>query len=495
MNYIAEFTTDIRHIKGTENVVADCLSRPNINSVFDSRPTLDFEAMSEAQRIDPWIQQLNGAEHSSLQVVSVDIPDSQKTLLVDVSHGKCRPLVPASFRKQVFDALHSLSHPGIKTSQKLVSERFVWAGMKSDVKRFASCCQACQQSKIQRHNRAPPHRFELPSERFQHVHIDLVGKLPESGGYSYLLTIICRYTRHMECVPLSEITAKACADAFLLHWVSRFGAPQVITTDRGRQFTSNLWTEMCEFLGAKHCPTCSFRPESNGMIERMHRTLKTALRCYDNPTSWYSNLGLVLLGMRAMVKEDLGVSSAELTLGTTLRIPGEFFTSERETTPQTDYSKQLVRFMRTLRPIPPRDPSKRAYFVDEKLKECTHVFVRNEAAKTSLDRAYTGPFKVLGREEKYFTLELSGDRIDNVSINRLKACSLLLDHPDSSYEDSDDRSLLVVPEPVYTPSPTPASLAPELLVSPVDELPRPERMNRFGRVIRRPVRYRRSLSR
>ena len=82
MSFITEFTTDIRHINGTENVVDDCLSRPNLNSIFDSRPTLDFEAMSEVQKSDPWIQQVEGPGQSSLQVVSVDIPGSEKKLMV-----------------------------------------------------------------------------------------------------------------------------------------------------------------------------------------------------------------------------------------------------------------------------------------------------------------------------------------------------------------------------------------------------------------------------
>jgi cleavage and polyadenylation specificity factor subunit 1 len=186
LSYISEFTTDIRHIKGVENVVADCLSRPNVNSVFESPPTFDYGCMSDAQQTDPWIQDLLKVKSSSLLVEAVDIPDSQKKLLVDTSQGRIRPLVPLSFRKQVFDFLHSLSHPGVKGSQKLISERFVWLNMKRDIKQFASCCVACQQSKIQRHNRAPLNQFELPSERFQHVHVDIVGKLPESNGYSYV---------------------------------------------------------------------------------------------------------------------------------------------------------------------------------------------------------------------------------------------------------------------------------------------------------------------
>ena len=74
-----------------------------------------------------------------------------------------------------------------------------------------------------------------------------------------------------------------------------------------------------------------------------------------------------------MVKEDLGCSSAELTLGTPLRFPGEFFVSDRETTPQTAYGRQLVEFMKTLRPCPPQEPWRRNYFVDDKLSSYLQI--------------------------------------------------------------------------------------------------------------------------
>ena len=76
---------------------------------------------------------------------------------------------------------------------------------------------------------------------------------------------------------------------------------------------------MCEFLGTKLSHTTAHLPAANGMVEHVERMVKTALKCNDNPTVWYENLGLVLLGIHSMVKEDIGCSSSELTLGITLR--------------------------------------------------------------------------------------------------------------------------------------------------------------------------------
>ena len=87
----------------------------------------------------------------------VPLPDGKGTILCEVSTGINRPFVPESLRRQVFDAMHSLSHPGARASQKLIATRFVWPSMNKDIRAWSRSCLHCQRSKISRHNR-PPHR-------------------------------------------------------------------------------------------------------------------------------------------------------------------------------------------------------------------------------------------------------------------------------------------------------------------------------------------------
>ena len=87
------------------------------------------------------------------------------------------------------------------------------------------------------------------STTISHVHVDIVGPLPTSRGYTYLLTILDRTTRWPEAVPLQDITAASCAPAFMTGLVARFGVPLQMTSDRGRQFISSLWSEMARSLG------------------------------------------------------------------------------------------------------------------------------------------------------------------------------------------------------------------------------------------------------
>ena len=104
-------------------------------------------------------------------------------------------------------------------------------------------------------------------------------------------------------MPLSSTTATACADAFVAGWVSRFGVPASITTDRGVQFTSAVWTILCQRLGIQHCTTTAYHPQSNGMVERFHRQLKDALRAHLAAADWLSLLPWVLLAFVQLPKK------------------------------------------------------------------------------------------------------------------------------------------------------------------------------------------------
>ena len=121
-------------------------------------------------------------------------------------------------------------------------------------------------------------KIPVPGRSFSHVHLDFVGPLPNSQRFTDVLTMIDRTSRWPEVFPLSSITAVVCAQALLSSWISRFGVPSVISTDRGAQFPSLVWSKVCSILGIRRSQTTSYHPQSNGLIERFHRSLKTSLR-------------------------------------------------------------------------------------------------------------------------------------------------------------------------------------------------------------------------
>ena len=138
--------------------------------------------------------------------------------------------------------------------------------MNADVARWARECIPCQQAKVRRHTVPEIGIFEVPNKRFAHLHADIT-MMPESNGFYYLLTIIDRFTRWPTAIPLRNITTESVIDAFAHNWISSFGIPKAITTDRGGQFTSAMWEQLLKTWGIKAHRTTAYHPESNGLVE------------------------------------------------------------------------------------------------------------------------------------------------------------------------------------------------------------------------------------
>jgi len=265
----------------------------------------------------------------------------------------------------------------------------------------------------------------MPGRRFAHVHVDLVGPLPMSGGHSHIFTMIDRSTRWVEAAPMSSTTAHACAQALFNHWIARFGVPDIITSDRGAQFTSSLWEAMCRLLNIQRAPTTAFHPQANGMVERVHRRIKDALRARCASADWATHLPWVMLALHSSPHEDTGSSPAEAVMGSQLVLPGQFLGGAEP--PSAQFTADLARAMESFVPAPPRHNTPAADLpptsIPADLLAAEMVFVRNDGHVKPLEPLYAGPYRVLKRSAHTFELQL-GDRTDVVSVHRLKPAVL-----------------------------------------------------------------------
>ncbi len=278
-------------------MVAQALSRPPnppgaaghtaaATTTMENDPT-DFQEMATEQE--------NCAETQKLISGPTALTISFQTvgghrLAGDTSTGVWRPLVPLGHRRAVFNHIHNIAHPGTLATKRFLCSRFVWSGINRDVAAWTKDCAKCQQSKVHRHIHVKPLPITVPQSRFTHIHIDLVGPLTISLGHSHILTIIDRTSRWMEAIPLTNTAATDVAAALFSGWISRFGLPDTITSDRGPQFTSNIWNSLCLLLQIKHRPTTACHPQANGMVERLHHRLKDVLRTRGANATWAAEL-------------------------------------------------------------------------------------------------------------------------------------------------------------------------------------------------------------
>ncbi|KAF2345443.1 Integrase catalytic core [Trinorchestia longiramus] len=222
-----------------------------------------------------------------------------------------------------------------------------------------------------------------------------------------------------EAVPLVDTSASSVAIAFIFGWISRFGVPLEVVTDRGAQFESELFSNLSSLLGFHHVRTTSYHPQSNDLVERLHRTLKTAIMARQQ--NWFHSLPIVLLGLR-MTPNTARFSPFTAVTGTMMLCPQLVISRDihKTTSPellQTFLSEmQSIDFSQcsegTCHSSPP-------FYVPSDLQTCDKVWQRVDRVRKSFEAPYTGLFEVLRRSPKTFTLKLpQGD--STVSIDRLK---------------------------------------------------------------------------
>ena len=352
-------------------------------------------------------------------IEKIKIPGLDIHIYCDTSTGKNRPYVTPPHRKQVFNSIHSLNHPSARTTTKIICDQFMWPSIRKDCHLWCRSCIPCQRSKITRHVQSPLCDFALTSGRFSHIHVDII-TLSISKSHSYCLTVVDRFTRWCEAQPMMDKTAEATTSALLQCWISRFGCPNKITVDRGKQFISFLFKDIAQRFGISIVYSSSYHPKSNGMVENVHRPLKSALMAQDlqnrlNSTilaqgnNWYETLPLVLLGIRSSFKEDLQSSSAELVYGEALRLPGEFFTPDKNpSSDATSFLSRLTTITNALSPSPASRHSKPKVYVYKELSNCSHAFLLEPPIRSSLQPPYSGPYKILKRQNKTIVLNIKG---------------------------------------------------------------------------------------
>lgn len=231
-------------------------------------------------------------------------------------------VVPQTLVPSVLFAAHDTlisGHCSLHKTFDRIRSRFFWPGMSVDTRNYCKSCDICQRTQQKSKTKDIPldfmPRIDTPFER---VAIDLVGPLtpPSEEKHTHLLTIIDVATRYPEAIPLKKIDSISVAEA-LFAFFARMGIPDEIQTDNGSQFTSEMMAEFRKLLSIDGVRSSPYHAQSNGIIERLHGTLKPMIKkvITAQPRQWHRYLPALLFAIRELPNASTGFSPFQLLFG------------------------------------------------------------------------------------------------------------------------------------------------------------------------------------
>jgi hypothetical protein len=254
-------------------------------------------------------------------------------------------LCPRSLRNQVLQQAHDNPWAGHFAYDKTIQrarQRFCWVGMSADVRNWIASCTVCQSRR--RRPTVPHHPLErqVASEPLQVVAIDILTIEPATDtGYKHVLVIVDYATKWVEAIPMKDMKTVTCAEAFIRNFVLIFGIPEQLHSDRGVQFTSKIWNEMCRLLRIHSTKTTALHPQGDGQTERANSILLSLLAKTD-PKQWDRQLPFALAAYRSSVHRVTGETPNRLMLGREVRTPLSLLVPWPQGTPtSTDWTTGL----------------------------------------------------------------------------------------------------------------------------------------------------------
>ncbi|XP_071061873.1 uncharacterized protein [Pseudochaenichthys georgianus] len=209
------------------------------------------------------------------------------------------------------------AHLGVEKTRQRIGSRFHWPGVVRAIEDYCRTCVECQKMSPKPHFKNPLIPLPIIDVPFSRIAMDLVGPLVKSArGHQYILVILDYATRYPEAIPLRNMTTRVIARE-LLHLFSRVGIPKEILTDQGTPFMSKIMKDLCRLFKVKQLRTSVYHPQTDGLVERFNKTLKSMLKKVvdKDGRNWDQLLPYVLFSIREVPQASTGFSPFELLYG------------------------------------------------------------------------------------------------------------------------------------------------------------------------------------
>lgn len=312
------FKFDIEHRKGIKNIVPDMLSRLEMDEIV--LPTNEIVNLNSEEFKNPEYLNLieiitqNKSQLPNLKVDGGIVYKCVKFNREDDNEGNnWRIWLPTGLTSEVIAKSHidNTVHSGISKTLNKVRELFYWPAMVNQIKLHIDSCNDCKESKHSKQTLRPPMGAEVKTDRpFQKVYIDFLGPYPRSkSGNTFIFIVLDHLTKFVLLKAMNKATTKAVVKFLRDELFYKFGVPELLHSDNGKQFISHDFKGFLELFGVKHLRTAIHSPQANAS-ERVNQTILSSIRTFlqNDQSKWDENLAKIECSIRSTVHSSTGVT-------------------------------------------------------------------------------------------------------------------------------------------------------------------------------------------
>jgi transposase InsO family protein/predicted aspartyl protease len=450
--FLEDYHFILRYRPGKANVLADTLTRrrdeaarnlDHRNRIMIPRDKVDREIADEASSSDLNVMTPENTAIARVLAANKDYArtaeaedrisgkDSRWEIVEERLQYEGRLYVPndGDLRARLLDEIHrqpSTAHPGRAKLQRLVKERFYWEAWSSDVRRYVDNCKSCKRTATRRDkNPGWLQPLPIPMRPWQHLSMDFMEFPPDKLGYDNVYVVVDRFSKRPVSIPCHKgVTATDMAKLWIRYVYPWTGLPETIVSDRGGQFVSEFWGEVCRILQIKLKLSTARHAQTDGQTEIANQYLQQRLRPYVNfaMDDWSEYLPIVDFAAASLPQESTGMSPFEMERGYRPRMSFDWSepTPARKHTPN---EKEARAWVKRLEEIWDRARLNLSETQDRQRQQANKhrreidfdvgdkVYVSSEGWNTGrpsrkLDHQSAGPYKIVRKVGNAFELDL-----------------------------------------------------------------------------------------